>query len=654
MPKPLNDNGRYMPGLDGLRALAVLAVIVYHLNGNWAPGGLLGVGVFFVLSGYLITDILIAQWKKDGKIDWKDFWLRRVRRLMPALLVTIAVVMVWITLLDRSQLAPLREEVLSTLLYVNNWWRIFHEVSYFSSFGPPSPFGHFWSLAVEEQFYLLWPLLLVIGLHFSPRRWRLLGLTFGLALISALAMALLYEPGTDPSRVYYGTDTRAFALLIGAALAMIWPSRNLSVKAAPQARLLIDCFGAAGLVTIVVMIWQTDPYDSFLYRGGFVLLSVATAVVVAALVHPVSRLGKVLGWKPLRWFGVRSYGIYLWHYPVIVLTSPVVNTGGTSIVRSILQVIASVVLAALSWRFIEEPIRNGGLGKIWMQMSDRKMRRNRVSIGRNMASVCKLLVPMLFLISITSCAYSATTSSVSQGASNLQTDGTASPNSQQEFATALDSKEHSGLDGSLPPDHPARPDDYTRPDDKLISEPNDSKQPVETPKPDTGQGVTAIGDSVMLDIAPYLKTLLPGSTINGKVGRQLSEAQDVVDQLKTNGKLGDVVIIELGTNGPFSEKTLVNLLNSLKDVRQIVLVNTRVPRNWEQVVNSELEEAANQFSNVTLVDWYAASANKDSYFARDGVHLVEEGAKVYVSLVVEAIKPQQNGDTGSRTTVTDR
>lgn len=647
MPKPLNGNGRYMAGLDGLRALAVFAVIVYHLNVGWAPGGLLGVGVFFVLSGYLITDILIAQWKRDGRIDWKDFWLRRGRRLLPALLVTITVVSVWITLLDRYQLTQLRGEVLSTLLYVNNWWRIFHEVSYFSSFGPPSPFGHFWSLAVEEQFYLLWPLLLVIGLHFSPRRWRLFALTLALALVSALAMALLHEPGNDPSRVYYGTDTRAFALLIGAALAMIWPSRNLSVKAAPRARFLLDCIGAAGLVTIVVMIWLTDPYDSFLYRGGFVLLSIATAAVIAVLAHPVSRLGKVLGWKPLRWLGVRSYGIYLWHYPVIVLTSPVVNTGETSIVRSILQVIASVVLAALSWRFIEEPIRNGGLGK-------RKMRKNRVSIGRNMASVYKLLLLMLFLVSITSCASNMATSTVSQGAGNLQTDGTASPNSQQEFAAALDSKEHSGLDGSLPLAPPVCPDDYTRPDDKLISEPNDSKQPVETLEPDTRQRVTAIGDSVMLSVAPYLKNLLPGITINGKVGRQLSEAQDVVDQLKTNGKLGDVVIIELGTNGSFSEKTLVNLLNSLKDVRQIVLVNTRVPRPWEQVVNLALGEAAKQFSNVTLVDWYAASANKDSYFARDGVHLVEEGAKVYASLIVEAIKPQQKGDTRSGTTVTVR
>ncbi|USG68268.1 acetyltransferase [Brevibacillus ruminantium] len=624
MPKPLNSNGHYMPGLDGLRALAVFAVIIYHLNVNWAPGGLLGVGVFFVLSGYLITDILLAQWKRNGRLDWKDFWVRRMRRLMPAMLVMVSVVMAWIALFDRSQLSALRGDVLSALLYVNNWWRIFHEVSYFSSFGPPSPFGHFWSLAVEEQFYLIWPLLLVIGLRFAPQRWRLLGMTLALALVSALIMALLYEPGTDPSRVYYGTDTRAFALLIGAALAMIWPSRKLSVKAAPQARLILDSIGVAGLVTIVVMIWLTDQYDSFLYQGGFVLLSISSALVVAVLAHPVSRLGKALGWKPLRWLGVRSYGIYLWHYPLIVLTSPTVNTDGTSIVRSILQVGASVVLAALSWRFIEEPIRNGGLGKAWKQMRAQKKQRERVQISRKIASVCKLLVLLMSLVSITSCASGPTAGSVPHDTGDLQTDGTASPYPDQNGAARPDA-ERPGLDGTKQPEG--------------VSEPNNSKESVETPKPDTGQGVTAIGDSVMLDIAPYLQDLLPGITIDGKVGRQMSQAKEVIDQLKSKGRLGDVVIIELGTNGTFSEKTLVTLLHSLENVQQIVLVNTRVPRPWERDVNSTLEEAVKQFSNVTLVDWYSASAGKDSYFTQDGVHLIEEGAKAYASLVAEAIKP---------------
>ncbi|MGD8192124.1 acyltransferase family protein [Brevibacillus ginsengisoli] len=595
-----------MAGLDGLRALAVFAVILYHLNVDWAPGGLLGVGVFFVLSGYLITDILIGQWNRNGRIDWKDFWFRRIRRLMPAMLVMLAVVLTWITLFDRSQLASVRGDVLSTLLYVNNWWRIFHEVSYFSSFGPPSPFGHLWSLAVEEQFYLLWPLILVIGLRFSPRRWRLLRLTLVLALVSALEMALLYEPGTDPSRVYYGTDTRAFALLIGAALAMIWPSRKLSVNVAPKARLFLDFIGSAGLVTIVAMIWLTDQFDSFLYRGGFLLLSVATAVVVATLAHPVSWLGKALGWKPLRWLGVRSYGIYLWHYPVIVLTSPAVNTSGTDIVRSILQVGASVVLAELSWRFIEEPIRNGGLSKVWKQMRAREKQRNR--IGRKMASVCMVFLLVIPLVGLTSCTSSTTTASVSH-------------------------------DGTLQSNQTSRPADSSMPKPNS-SKPNSSKQPVGTPKPITGQGVTVIGDSISLDIASSLHNLLPGITVDGKVGRQLSQAKDLIDELKTKGELGDVVIIELGTNGTFSEKTLDTLLNSLKNAQQIVLVNTRVPRPWEHDVNLSLARASKQFSNVTLVDWYTASTDKDSYFSRDGVHLTEEGAKVYASLVAEAIKPQ--------------
>lgn len=601
MLKPLKSNNRYMAGLDGLRALAVFAVIVYHLNIGWAPGGLLGVDVFFVLSGYLITDILIAQWKRNGRIDWKDFWLRRVRRLMPALLVMIAVVMAWITLFDHSQLASLRGDVLSGLLYVNNWWNIFHEVSYFSSFGPPSPFGHFWSLAVEEQFYLIWPLLLIIGFRFVPQRSRLLKLTLTLALVSALAMVLLYEPGTDPSRVYYGTDTRAFSLLIGAALSIVWPSRKLSVQASPQARLFLDCIGGAGLITIVVMIWMTDHYDSFLYRGGFVLLSVATAIVVAVLAHPISRLGKVMGWKPLRWFGVRSYGIYLWHYPVIVLTSPTVNTGGAIVVLSILQVGASVALAALSWRFIEEPIRNGGLSKAWRQIRSREMRWKSVPIGHRIASVCMVLVLMICLIGMTSCASDTKSNSVLYTSGDLHTEGAVQPESE--------------------------------------SKPNGSEQPIGIPKPDAGRGVTAIGDSVILDVASFLEDLLPGITIDGKVGRQMSQARDVIDQLKSKGGLGDVVIIELGSNGTFSKKTLVTLLDSLENVRQIVLVNTRVPRPWERDVNSTLEEAAKQFSNVTLVDWYSASAGKNSYFSPDGVHLVAEGAKAYASLVAGAIKP---------------
>ena len=356
-----------MPGLDGLRALAVLAVIAYHVGLGWAQGGLLGVGIFFTLSGYLITDLLLAQQAATGSLRLAEFWRRRARRLLPALFVMLAVVAAWVALLQRAQLPALRGAMAAAAGYVSNWWLIAQNSSYFSRFAPPTPLGHLWSLAVEEQFYLIWPWLILLGLYLtrsrgeqSRRRW-LAGVTLALAAVSATLMAVLFHPGYDPTRVYDGTDTRAFALLIGAALAIMRPSREMPPDPDRRHRVLLDGAGAAGLVVIGVMIWRTGQYSPFLYRGGMVLLSVATAAVVLAVVSPAGRLGRLLGWRPLRWIGVRSYGIYLWHYPIIVLTTPA--GGGETLLRGSLQVTASIGLAALSWTFVEEPIRHGAIGR---------------------------------------------------------------------------------------------------------------------------------------------------------------------------------------------------------------------------------------------------------------------------------------------------
>jgi peptidoglycan/LPS O-acetylase OafA/YrhL len=446
-----------MPGLDGLRAIAVAAVIAFHLNLSWAPGGLLGVGVFFTLSGYLITDLLLGSWESSGGLKLRDFWARRARRLLPALFVMLAVVTIWVAIASPSQLGALRGDVGAASVYVSNWWLAFQHVSYFARFGPPSPLGHLWSLAVEEQFYLIWPWLLWLGLIWLVHRqrrarqlkfavaaaagntagengpalngaalngaallgddggeegpgalvehpsteapagtapdvrfirremWPLAGLTVVLALLSALEMGLLYHPSFDPSRVYDGTDTRAFGLLFGAALAMVWPSRGLRADVSPAARRFIDGMGAVGLLAIVLLIWRTNEYSAFLYRGGLVILSVATCLVVAAVAHPGGRIGKVLGAGPLRWTGVRSYGIYLWHYPVIVLTTATV-VSGTDLTRDFFQVAATVIIADLSWRFIETPVRKGALGRLWVKMRsmewhfDALPRANRVAL----------------------------------------------------------------------------------------------------------------------------------------------------------------------------------------------------------------------------------------------------------------------------------
>ncbi|HUJ66757.1 MAG TPA: acyltransferase, partial [Acidimicrobiales bacterium] len=365
MPKPANAR-RYIPGLDGLRAIAVFAVVAYHVNAGWAQGGLLGVGVFFTLSGYLITDLLLERWGSSGGLGLSSFWMRRARRLLPALIVMLAVVIAWVAIMHRSQLPALRGNVVAASVYMSNWWLIFQHVSYFARFGPPSPLGHMWSLAVEEQFYLIWPWILWLGLWAirerrpgTGRRPRLAMATLLLAAGSAAAMALLYRPGLDQTRIYEGTDTRAFGLLIGAALAAVWPTRRSRGATGPGVGRALDLGGVAGLAVIGLLVWRTNQYSAFAYRGGMVLLSAATALVVVAVVRPGSWLGRLLGMRPLRWIGVRSYGIYLWHFPVIVLTAAALP-GGFDLPRATLQVAATVALAALSWRFVEEPILRGG------------------------------------------------------------------------------------------------------------------------------------------------------------------------------------------------------------------------------------------------------------------------------------------------------
>jgi peptidoglycan/LPS O-acetylase OafA/YrhL len=366
-----------MPGLDGLRAIAVLAVIAFHEQFAWAPGGLLGVGVFFTLSGYLITDLLLSRWTRSGRLHLAEFWIRRARRLLPALFVMLAVVTAWVTIADRARLASLRGTVAAASTYWSNWYAIINGQSYFARFAPPQPLDHLWSLAVEEQFYLIWPWLLLAGVFLIRRRgpaaipWLALP-TLAMAAASAVAAVLLYQPGFDATRIYEGTDTRASGLLIGAALAMLWPSSRAGVAGKPAQRLL-DWPSFAGLAIIGLMIWRVGQYSPFLYRGGLVVLSLATAAVVAAAACPGTLTTAALGWRPLRWLGVRSYGIYLWHFPVIVLTSPPNST--EDLPRAAAQTAASIALAALSWRYIEEPVRHGAIGRAWQRLRSGRLRR---------------------------------------------------------------------------------------------------------------------------------------------------------------------------------------------------------------------------------------------------------------------------------------
>ncbi len=640
MPEPIQRNQRYMPGLDGLRAIAVLAVIAYHLGFGWAPGGLLGVAVFFTLSGYLITDLLLGQWW-GGRMRLGNFWIRRARRLLPALFVMLVVVTAWITIADPDQLDKLRGAVISSALYVNNWWLIDQHVSYFARFAPPSPLGHLWSLGVEEQFYLVWPWLLLLGLRFvkepvSSRgiRPRLALITLGLGTASAILMAVLYHPGFDSTRVYDGTDTRAFGLLFGAALAMVWPSQRLSTNVSAGARRILDGLGVAGLIVIAILIWRTNDFSPFLYQGGMVLLTVATVFVIAAVVHPATRLGPAMGWKPLRWIGVRSYGIYLWMFPIIVLTTPTV-TSGVDPLRAALQVAASIGVAALSWKFIEEPIRHGALGRLLARIREgtwkpKTLPQNaRVAVGVGLATLLLACVGLAGAAPPTHFGFLTAQDSNADAQAALA-GGTISHTSTAATTPASTAPSHGTSCTSV-----VHIGDSTS--EGLVSHDYLPKRSERIEARYANQGVRK--EHMEISGATSIVETLPGGT----------NAQDVAHGLLDSGYDG-CWVLALGTNdaadvyvgSSVSLSTRIDKMMSVIGDQPVMWVNVKslvgsgpyAESNMEEW-NTALEDACAKYPNMRIFDW--AGAVKDSWYIPDGIHYTSPGYKARAQLIAKAL-----------------
>lgn len=601
MKRTTRYSRKYVPSIDGLRALAVIAVIAYHLNFSWAKGGFIGVDIFFVLSGYLITNILLTQWEKNQTLQLKQFWLRRFRRLIPAAYVMIVVVVIFSVLFHSEILKNLRGDAIASFFYVNNWWFIFHNVSYFDSFGMPSPLKNLWSLAIEEQFYLIWPVFLLVFLRWVKNPKLLLKIVIGLGLLSAIWMTILYVPGTDPSRVYYGTDTRLFDLLSGCALAFVWPFNRLSPNIPKRSKAALNIAGTISILFFFLITALVSEYQPFLYRGGLLFVAIMGVVMIATIAHPASYLSKIFSFKPLRWIGTRSYGIYLWHYPIITLTTPVLEIGQPSIWRSILQVVATFIIAELSFRYIETPIRKNGFINYFKSFKDKNYfiwKNKPVGKWLGIAGLAAVLITF------------------SIGMTNILPVDTSAEKQPTSIKTTTD-----------------KPKTTKTPTEKKPAQSDNKNKPAAQP-PNIKQTL-AIGDSVMLDIEPYLREAVPHVTIDGLVGRQLKDAINTSSNYRKFNSSTSAVILELGTNGPFTDEQLNELLDQFNKAH-IYLVNTRVPRGWQEEVNNSIASADSR-SNVTVVDWYSLSSGQSQYFASDGVHLTKTGAKAYVSMLTNAM-----------------
>ena len=559
------------PGLDGVRALAVLTVIGFHEGASGLPGGFLGVDIFFVLSGFLITDLLVAGYDRTGRLDLAGFWTRRARRLLPALAVMLVVVTAAAAVIEPGQEASLRLALLAAATYASNWYQILHHVSYFAAAGQagaPPPLDHMWSLAIEEQFYLVWPLIVwCVIARLATRRARVACALTG-AAVSALVMTIQYTPGGDPSAVYYGTDTHASALLIGAALALARPLRALTAIPAAHSRRL-DVGGIAGLAVLAWAAGHFSGSDPVVYPVGLLLAAFGAAGLVAAAAgHGV--IAAITSWRPLRWVGVRSYGIYLWHWPVIAFGAALAGPRASSAWLWPVKTAVTIGLASASWRYIETPIMRNGLGvtiRHWTQLVAAASRRPAEGTRGRAVPVT---VAAAVAITVVVACYGIARPPAPDAPSGLLRQV-----ANGERVTSASQ---------------ATPSARSTPSPSSASSPTGRAPTKATPAPTppaachrgqlrvSGGQVTAVGDSVMLASAAALEAALPGVYIDARIDRQTPAGLAVVRSLATAGRLRHVVVFSLGTNSSVTVRQLRQLQRIAGPGRELVLVSTFGPQ----------------------------------------------------------------------------
>ena len=590
-PATTAAGGRFrLPGLDGLRALAVTMVVLYHLTPGALVGGYLGVDMFFVISGFLITGLLLREKEASGGIHLPSFWKRRARRLLPALGLLVITCTAAAFVVGGDLLVGLGTQVLGALTFSYNWLALAGGASYFTE-TTPELFRNLWSLAVEEQFYLLWPLAVLL-LVLVRRRTRLL-VVLGLATASALAMALLFSPD-DPTRVYYGTDTHSFGLTVGAALAIAtagWSQQLLSWSRASRFWLpLVGLFGAAGLIAVAILMPADNP---IVYQGGLVAVALLSAVAIAGAVVPGGFLGRLLDLAPFRWVGERSYGLYLWHWPVFVLVSaamPVTDPEGIGgWMLGAVALAFTVLFAAISYRYVETPVRRDGF-RATLRAYGRSWNPRRLRF----ATTAILTVVVLGLTSL--------------GVAGI-VQGPAAGQAQTQIEAGQEAIE----------EEPAPP-----------------TQDIAIPG---GDQIVAVGDSVMLAAAPELKKAFPGIRIDAVVSRQMAQGPAIVRNIVDSGKMRPILVLGLGTNGPIDRRSIEDIAATIGPDVQLVLVNVQAPRGWIPGNNAIFARFAGEQRSVELANWFDAIKPHLDVLSSDQVHPGgPTGGRIYAGAVRDALQ----------------
>ena len=576
---------RYIPAIDGLRAVAVIAVMLYHLGVSWIPGGFLGVDLFFVISGYVITRLLLDSIQRSGGLDLRAFYKSRLRRLLPPLVFMIVTTTLFIGVWAPDTIKRLLTDTPFALTGMMNWWLVFEQQDYFESIGRPPLLQHTWSLAVEAQFYLVWPLILLLvlrqlGRKVIPVAALTIAIGSGIALL-LVSLRIDSNSSQSVSHVYFGTDTHSIGLFLGAALAVNWIPQNLKLDIAKRAQDVIDAIGVFGFLGILACFLFIDESNPTLYKIAFPLAGIFGCAIIMSIVHPASRFAPLLQGKAILWIGERSYAIYLWHWIVFQVTRPSVDLAGASWALYALRVLIVFALADISLRWVELPFRNGYIESWFRGM---KYRTKKVRV-RQKTTVALSIFSILLATSLVSANAIAISD---RNLAKLKLEITSGAEVQSQIANPAD-------------------------------------------------GLWVVGDSVILGIRHELSGRRDVGLINAHVGRQAPELIEVLNKDKSR-MAGAPIIVNMGNNNRLAESEVVSIFEAIKDQPQIIVVNTAVPRGWKDENNSLIAQVASNYQNVRIVDWNKISEGRPEYFAPDGVHLVPTGIAVYVDAILTELK----------------